>query len=150
MHRIAMLKPVSAVLAIALHRIDLLVLRVSRGRHTLAELFLPMAQVTTVGAKSGEPRAMPLACVVDGENLVLIASNFGQKNNPGWYYNLKANPRCTVTRNGVTREYAARETEGEERERYWQRAVSIYMGYDVYRVRASHRRIPVMLLEPVN
>jgi F420H(2)-dependent quinone reductase len=78
----------------------------------------------------------------------LIGSNFGQKNNPGWYYNLKANPECEVQFRGRSEKYLARETVGEEREKYWQLAVSYYRGYEIYKTRAAHRQIPVMILEP--
>jgi deazaflavin-dependent oxidoreductase (nitroreductase family) len=91
---------------------------------------------------------MPLAAVKDGDKFALIGSNFGQKNNPGWYYNLKANPKCTVRVDGQSGEYIARETQGEEREKYWQMAVGFYAGYELYEKRASHRRIPVIILEP--
>jgi F420H(2)-dependent quinone reductase len=79
---------------------------------------------------------------------VLIASNFGQARNPSWYYNLKANPKCQVEWKGISREYIVRESQGEERERYWNSAVSYYKGYELYRIRAAHRCIPVMILEP--
>jgi deazaflavin-dependent oxidoreductase (nitroreductase family) len=149
-HRFAMMRSVSAFLSIGLHRLDTLVLKVTKGKHTVAELVgLPMIQITTIGAKSGEPRTMPLVSLVDGEKIALIGSNFGQKNNPGWYYNLKTNPQCTVLLNGLSGKYIARETHSEEREKYWQMAVSVYKGYELYKVRAAHRQIPVMILEPI-
>ena len=149
-HRFAMMRSVSAFLSIGLHRLDTVVLKVTKGKHTVAELVgLPMIQITTIGAKSGEPRTMPLVSLIDGEKIALIGSNFGQKNNPGWYYNLKAHPQCTVNLNGQAGEYIARETQGEEREKYWQIAVSVYGGYALYKIRAAHRQIPVMILEPI-
>ena len=149
-HRFAMMRSVSALLSIVLYRLDTAVLKITKGKHTLAELVgLPMIQITTIGAKTGEPRTMPLVSLMDGEKIALIGSNFGQKNNPGWYYNLKAHPRCTVQINGQSGKYSARETQNEERERYWQMAVSVYKGYDLYKIRAAHRQIPVMVLEPV-
>ncbi|MBI5945456.1 MAG: nitroreductase family deazaflavin-dependent oxidoreductase [Chloroflexi bacterium] len=149
LHRILMLQPVSAFLAISLYRIDKLILKYSKGKHTIAELAgLPMTQITTTGAKTGERRTMPLVSLLDGEKIALIGSNFGQKNNPGWYYNLKACPECTVQINGKPAQYVARQAEGEEREKYWSMAVSYYKGYEVYKIRAAHRQIPVMVLEP--
>ncbi|MFN8412460.1 MAG: nitroreductase/quinone reductase family protein [Anaerolineales bacterium] len=149
-HRILMLKWVSASLAVILHRLDAIVLKLSKGKHTVTEIVgLPIIQLTTLGAKSGEARTMPLVSLFDGEKIALIGSNFGRKPNPGWYYNLKANPKCTVQYNGKTLEYIARQTEGEEREKYWQMAVSYYKGYELYKVRAAHRVIPVMVLEPI-
>jgi len=84
----------------------------------------------------------------DGEKIALIASNFGGKNNPGWYYNLKANPECDVLFNGRTQKYIAQELFDVEREKYYQMAISYYAGYERYKERAAHRHIPVMLLEP--
>ena len=148
-HRFLMLKPVSAVLPKILHRADAVILKYTNGRHTLTKIVgLPIIQLTTIGAKTGKARTMPLVSLFDGEKIALIGSTFGQKNNPGWYYNLKAHPHGIVQVNGQPAEYIARQVEGEEREKYWNMAVSYYKGYDLYRVRAVHRRIPVIILEP--
>ena len=149
-HRFLMMRWVSAFLAVNLHRMDAVMLKLSHGRHTVTEIVgLPIIQITTIGAKSGEPRTMPLVSLFDGEKIALIGSNFGRQHNPGWYYNLKANPQCTVQVNGREQKFIARQAEGEEREKYWQMAVSYYKGYDLYKVRAAHRQIPVIILEPV-
>lgn len=50
----------------------------------------------TLGAKSGQPRVNPVACLRDGERLVIIASKGGAPTNPDWYYNLVAHPLVTV------------------------------------------------------
>lgn len=149
-HRFLMLKWVSAFLAVVLYRLDRVLLKLTGDKYTVTEIVgLPIIQLTTIGAKTGEPRTMPLVSLVDGEKIALIGSNFGRKPNPGWYYNLKANPTCTVQYDGRTLQYIARQTDGEEREKYWQMAVSYYKGYELYKKRAAHRVIPVMVLEPV-
>lgn len=148
-HRFLMLRPVTAILARILHRADSLVYKISKGRHTVAEIVgLPIIQLTTIGAKSGQPRTIPLVGLFNGERIALIGSNFGQKHNPGWYYNLVANPNCEVIKAGRTLRFTAREVFDDERETYWQMALSYYAGYQKYRERAPHRHIPVMLLEP--
>jgi deazaflavin-dependent oxidoreductase (nitroreductase family) len=106
--------------------------------------------VTILGAKSGQPRSLPVVAIPDGEKVILIASNFGQKHHPAWYYNLQAHPHVHLTYNGQTVTYAARETTGEERERCWRRATDLYSGYPLYQRRAAGRRIPVMLLTPTS
>src|SRR5918995_1568334 len=78
--------------------------------------------------------------------LVVIASNYGQRNNPSWYHNMRAQPRTTVQFDGVTREMTARELDGADRERWYERGIEIYPGWVQYRKRASHRNIPVMEL----
>jgi len=149
LHRFLMLRPVSAFLAHNLHYIDSIALRLSKGRYAVTEIVgLPIIQITTIGAKTSEPHTIPLVSLFDGEKIALIASNFGQEHNPGWYYNLKMHPRCTVQIKGRLAEYLARQVEGEEREKYWNKAVSYYKGYELYKTRAAHRKIPVMVLEP--
>jgi hypothetical protein len=46
---------------------------------------------------------------------------------------------------GVTREMTARELDGEDRERWYERGIEIYPGWVQYRERAP-RKIPVMEL----
>jgi deazaflavin-dependent oxidoreductase (nitroreductase family) len=149
LHRFLMLKPVSAVLAVILHRVDALLLRLTKGKRTFTRMAaLPIIQLTAKGAKTNHWRTLPLVAVPDGEKLVLIASNFGQKHYPGWYHNLKAHPDCEVRLNGRPHAYVARESLGGERDQYFQLAVSYYEGYVKYEERAAPRKIPVMVLEP--
>ncbi len=148
-HRFVMLRPVTAVLAPWVHRVDQAVLKLTKGKFTVAEfLGWNVVQLTTKGAKSGQPRTMPLIGLFDDEKIALIASRFGREHNPGWYYNLKAHPECTVQWNGKTGTFVARETEGDEYKKYWQLGMSTYAGYEKYKERAAHRHIPVMVLEP--
>ena len=133
-----------------LHRLDRGLMRLSGGRLMLSELVVgvPTILITTTGARSGQLRTLPLVAVPDGERLLLVASNWGGERNPGWYYNLKANPACEAVVEGERRQYVARELEGEERKRAWKRAMAVYPGYRAYRQRAAQRTIPVMALEP--
>jgi deazaflavin-dependent oxidoreductase (nitroreductase family) len=144
-------RPISWLYARTLHHADRIVYRLTRGRATFVSLVtgLPIVMLTTTGARSGQRRTLPLVALPDGDRLVIIASNYGQARNPAWYHNLRANPRATITFEGVTREVVARELEGEEREREYQRGISIYPGWVQYRERtAERRRIPVIELRP--
>jgi len=147
-HRLLISRPVSAFMARVLYRADAALLRLTKSRHTFTGFAgLPVTQLTTIGAKTGQPRTLPLMAVIDREKIALIASNFGRKHHPAWYYNLKAHPECKLQLNGMTETCLAHEAEGDEYERYWQLALSYYAGYEKYRVRAG-RRIPVLVLEP--
>jgi deazaflavin-dependent oxidoreductase (nitroreductase family) len=150
LHPILRTKASGWFLARTLHHFDRPVLRLSRGRYSLTSLLvgLPVVTVTTIGAKSGQPRSLPLVAMPDGENVILVASNFGQHHHPAWYYNLHAYPEVQLTYEGQTVTYMARETAGEERERCWQRAVDLYSGYALYKERAEQRTIGVFLLTP--
>ncbi|MEB2334666.1 MAG: nitroreductase/quinone reductase family protein [Anaerolineaceae bacterium] len=151
LHRFLMLKSVSALLSKVLYRTDNFLLGVSGGRLTVTRIVgLQVIQLTTKGAKTGNLRTMPLIGFPDGEKIALIASYFGGEHNPGWYYNLKANPECEVGIHGAAKKYIAREVFDDEREKYFQLAISYYAGYQKYRERAARRHIPVMVLESSN
>ena len=94
-----------------LHRLDEPMLRRSGGKRSLTSWLtgLPIVELTSTGARSGLPRTSPIVGVPDGDRLVLIASNYGQRRNPAWYYNLKANPRCTIAFRGQHQEMQAYE-----------------------------------------
>ena len=143
------LRPISWLMARLLHHADALLLRLSRGKLTFAQLTgLPIIELTTTGAKSGKQRSLPITGLPDGDKYALIASNFGQEHNPAWYYNLKANPECTVKKDGHTDVYIAREANPQENKYYYDMAISYYIGYAAYKQRAANRNIPVMVLEP--
>lgn len=149
LHRFLMLKWVSWMLARVLYRVDKFLFRLTRGRFVITRFAgLPIIQLTTTGAKTGKARTMPLVGIPDEDKFALVASNFGQARNPGWYYNLKAHPVCLVRFDGKSFNYNAREAVGEEHERYFQLAASYYAGYKKYRERAAPRQIPIMILEP--
>ena len=141
--------PISWLMARILHQADAFLLRLSGGKWTFAQLSsLPIIELTTIGAKTGKRRTLPITGLPDGEKFALIGSNFGQAHNPGWYYNLKANPECTVKKNGVEKTYIAREADERENKFYYDIAISYYIGYAAYKQRAGERKIPVMILEP--
>lgn len=132
------------------HRADKVTLRLSGGRYSMTSLLTdqPLITLTTTGAKSGAPRSVPLLAIPDGDNIVLIASSWGQTRHPAWYHNLRAHPEAIVTRDGHSQRYIAEEVTGEERERCWALAVRVYPGYDAYKQWTNGRAIPVLRLTP--
>jgi deazaflavin-dependent oxidoreductase (nitroreductase family) len=105
--------------------------------------------LTTIGAKSGRRRTVPLLYFLDGDAIVLIGSKGGHRRHPAWYHNLRAHPGVTVYAGGRTSDWVAREAHGVERSRLWARAVELYPGYATYERRAAGREIPVMVLARV-
>lgn len=55
---------------------------------------IPMLIITTIGAKSGRRRAVPLACQVIDARFLIIATMGGAARHPPWFHNLLANPRA--------------------------------------------------------
>jgi deazaflavin-dependent oxidoreductase (nitroreductase family) len=131
--------------------LDRVVYRASRGRATMSSWLggVEITMLTTTGARSGKPRTLPVLGLPDGEDMILIASNFGRPHNPSWYHNLRANPRATIEFEGASREVTARELSGAERDREYGRGEEIYPGFTHYTRWAAPRRIPVLRLEPL-
>ena len=131
-----------------LYPLDKLLYKRTNGRVTIAELMagLPVIMLTTTGAKSGEPRSMPLVGVPLDDDLALIGSNYGQERTPGWVYNLEANPEATVSFRDRSIDVTARPATDAEADRAFEIAAGFYPGYGKYRARASHRTIRVFVL----
>jgi deazaflavin-dependent oxidoreductase (nitroreductase family) len=137
------------------HHADRTFLKLSRRRVTLTSLIsgLPVVMLTTIGAKSGLPRTVPLIRIPDPDNpavFALIASNWGQRHYPGWYHNLKANPRAVVNRRGQVSDSIAQEIDGAEYDRFWQIAQETYFGFSCYAKRVKGRHIPIMVMTPAD
>lgn len=129
--------------------IDPILLGLSGGRFSAGNVFgLTSLLLTTTGARTGKPRSRAVLCVIDGDNLVLIASRGGMARHPGWYHNLKAHPEVQVLLGNRSGTYLAREATADERARLWARARDIYQGFDAYEQRAGARQIPVVVLTP--
>src|SRR4051794_7055907 len=91
--------------------------RANEGKVTGAFAGAPMIVITTTGAKSGQPRTIPLVHTRDGDAVVIIASKGGDPKHPDWYINLVKNPTVEVELGTETFTATARVAEGEERER---------------------------------
>ena len=102
----------------------------------------------TVGAKSGQPRINPVACIRDGERLVIIASKGGAPTNPDWYYNILANPLVSVETGTESFQVRASIAVEPERTRLYNRMVERMPGFAEYQ-RKTTRVIPVVILTPV-
>jgi len=130
------------------HHFDSALLRVSRGRVTLtgATAGIPVLTVTTTGARTGQLRSAPLIGVPAGDDIAVLGTRFGQSRNPGWYHNMRANPTVEVTYRNKTIKAIAREADDKERQAIWDRAKTIYVGYQAYADRIKNRQIHVMIL----
>lgn len=105
----------------------------------------PVLLLTTIGARSGEPRTAPMMYVPDGDRLLVIASNAGAPKHPDWYRNLVAHPEVTVEVGSETYEATAVVTEGEERQRLWNKIVESYPFFNEHQAKIT-RQIPVIAL----
>ncbi|MFF8787933.1 nitroreductase family deazaflavin-dependent oxidoreductase [Streptomyces sp. NPDC015125] len=119
----------------------------SGGREGTTIRGLPVVVLTTRGAKSGKIRKSPLMRVEHDGTYAVVASMGGAPRHPVWYHNVVADPRVELQDGPARRDMTAREVTGEEKARWWARAVEAYPDYDDYQKRTD-RQIPVFVLEP--
>jgi len=105
----------------------------------------PLLLLTSIGARSGEPRTTPVMYLPDGERLVIFASKAGAPTHPAWYHNLLANPTATVEVGTETVEVQATVASGEERERLYESQCGRFPQFADYALKTT-REIPVVVL----
>lgn len=109
---------------------------------------MPIIVLTSVGAKTGKLRKTALMRVEHNGQYAVVASLGGAPQHPVWYYNLKKNPHVELQDGAVKRDYIATEVTGDEKAKWWKRAVEAYPDYAAYQ-RKTSREIPVFVLTPV-
>ena len=105
----------------------------------------PLLLLTTTGARSGQRHTTPMMYVPDGNRLLVIASNAGAPAHPDWYHNLLAHPEVTVEVGTEIYDAIAVITEGEERQRLWNKIVASYPFFTDHQAKIT-RQIPVITL----
>ena len=106
---------------------------------------LDMVLLTTTGRKSGQPRTLPLACLRDGEDWIVVASNGGQDFHPAWWLNLQETPRAQAQLGRETRSIVAHEATDDDRARLWPLLKQQNPAYPKYE-KKTDRLIPVVVL----
>lgn len=108
----------------------------------------PILLLEHTGRTSGKKFTAPLVYRVDGDNLIVVASQGGLPKNPQWFANLKAHPDTVVhLRKDKNRKVRARVAEGAERAQLWDKMVDLYADYQKYE-KWTDRTIPIVVLEP--
>jgi deazaflavin-dependent oxidoreductase (nitroreductase family) len=109
----------------------------------------PIILVHHIGARSGSEHVTPLAYNAQGDGRYLIvASNGGAPNHPGWYYNLKAIPRIEVEVGTERFTALATELTDAGRDRMWSKLVAAWPALSEFQSR-TRREIPLFLLTRV-
>jgi F420H(2)-dependent quinone reductase len=108
---------------------------------------VPTLLLDHLGRKSGTRFTVPLLYLVDGRDLVVVASQGGRSSHPQWYRNLLARPDTQVQVGAELRRVRARVASPAERERLWPRLVELYADFASYQS-WTEREIPVVVLEP--
>jgi len=107
---------------------------------------VPLVLLHTRGAKSGVEHVNPLARLELDGRVYVFGTNGGRDMNPGWFYNVKAEPHVTVELGA--RSFAAHATvlEGGDRDRVYAEMASLQPAFAEYAEKVT-RVIPVVALD---
>jgi deazaflavin-dependent oxidoreductase (nitroreductase family) len=132
-----------------LTRIPVALQRLFRGR--LKMHGQPLLLLTTLGARTGQPRTSMVSQFPESDGSTLIVASFGgAAKHPAWYFNLAKHPdQVFIERGGRRIRVQAISLSAEEREAAWQRIVHIAPGFAEYQ-RKTDREIPVVRLVPLS
>jgi len=107
---------------------------------------IPLLLLHSRGAKSGAERINPVAYLELDDRLYVFASNGGRDPNPGWYYNVLADPKVTVEVGTRTSAAVASDLTGAERDRVYAEQVARIPMFADYE-KNLERAIPVIALD---
>lgn len=124
-------------------------LKASFGKIGWTGAGMPVLELTTIGRKSGERRAVMLTSPLQvGDDVVIVASRGGDDHHPAWFHNLCAKPEVDVRYQGQpTSPWTARVATAEERIEWWPKITAKYKNYAGYQSKTD-REIPLVVLSP--
>ena len=97
--------------------INAFLLRLSHGRIGSKLGTQTILLLHTIGRKSGQDRAIPIAYFDYEDHYLIVASNWGKEKQADWYLNLKQHPQAKLEVKGKVLSVTAREAQGEEYDR---------------------------------
>jgi deazaflavin-dependent oxidoreductase (nitroreductase family) len=106
----------------------------------------PLIVLTSIGAKTGEPRTAIVTYHKDGDRWAIAASKGGDPKDPQWFHNLEAHPDVTIEVDNEKVPVHAVVTDGAERDRLWDDHVAALPEFGEY-PKKTDRVIPMILLE---
>jgi deazaflavin-dependent oxidoreductase (nitroreductase family) len=131
-------------------RLHQLVYERSGGRLGHGMIGVPTLLLRTTGARTAAQRTNALVYAKDGENYVVVASNGGADNSPGWFFNVRKNLDVELQVGQRKLPGSARivDHDDEEYQRLW-RLVNLnnHDRYDAYQTQTS-RPIPLIVVAP--
>lgn len=115
-----------------------------RESATLGDTGIPIVVFTCRGRSTGKLRKWALMRVEHEGRYALVASKGGADDHPEWYLNLVEDPTLQVQDGPRPFLTTVREVDGEEYDRWWERAVAVFPRYAEYE-QVTDRRIPVLV-----
>jgi deazaflavin-dependent oxidoreductase (nitroreductase family) len=126
-------------------------LKVSFGKFGWTGAGMPVLELTTIGRKSRQPRAVMLTSPLQiGRDVVIVASRGGDDHHPAWFHNLCATPEVEVSYQGKpAAPWTARVATPDERAEWWPQITAKYKNYAGYQSKTD-REIPLVVLSPTS
>jgi deazaflavin-dependent oxidoreductase (nitroreductase family) len=106
---------------------------------------LPLLLLTTVGARTGRRRTVPVTYVAVGQRYVVAAGANGA--NPAWHHNLLAHSAVTIEVGAAVLEAVAQVAAGAERDALFDRYSAEQPQLISYQAMAD-REVPMIVLTP--
>jgi deazaflavin-dependent oxidoreductase (nitroreductase family) len=110
---------------------------------------MPLLLLTTIDARSGQPRTTPLAYHRRGNRCLVIASNGGAARHPSWFHNIERDPNITVEVGTRTFPAEARILDNSERDAAFAAIVAQTPAAGAFQATAG-RTIPVIEIAPLD
>ena len=121
----------------------------STGGRIASRLYgFPALLLHTTGAKSGQPRTSPLLYARDGNDFLVVGTNFGQANHPAWTANLRKHPQAEISVFEERLSVRAQQLNAADFKALWPRFSAIYGGYYAYLERLTERSPRMFRLTP--
>jgi deazaflavin-dependent oxidoreductase (nitroreductase family) len=120
------------------------------GRIGHGMTMVPTLLLRTNGRRTRRRRTNVLVYAVDGGTYVLVASNFGKEQSPGWFFNLCAEPKVEVQVRRTREAMVAHVVHAGESdyERLWMLVNgNNHRRYASYQAKTT-RSIPIVVLQP--
>jgi deazaflavin-dependent oxidoreductase (nitroreductase family) len=110
---------------------------------------MDLLYLSTVGARSGQPRTNPVARFDDGQGgWYVVASANGAAKHPAWYHNVAAHPEQVWAEAAGTKHHVqVRQLDGTDRENAWTTVVARAPAFAKYLTKTD-RQLPVLRLTP--
>jgi deazaflavin-dependent oxidoreductase (nitroreductase family) len=117
------------------------------GLLSLGSRAYPTLLLTTTGHKTARPHTVPLFYLEQNTGLLVVASNFGRPDHPGWSTNLLHNPAGNVQVAQRTWTVKARLLPPDEKAKVWPSLIQLFDGWQGYEDETT-RSIRVFSLDP--
>ena len=102
------------------NRMHVSLYRISGGKLANQVAGMPVLLIATWGRKTGRAHTNPVVYLRDGDDFLVTASAGGMDMQPGWYLNLKTNPRAVIQVRDQTVDVMATILVGTERDQLYE------------------------------